>query len=106
MRPAGEISRAVRSAWDDAITRATQPVPATSRDVATWLVPTGVGRAAVRHTVDNMARAGHLQRVGTVRVPGSCRPLVAYLPAWGPAAEPRQAAPGAALACITRAWVG
>lgn len=104
MRPAGEISRAVRSAWDDAINRATAPVRATSRDVVGWLVPKGVGRTAALNTVKNMARAGHLRPVGTVRVPDSARPLVAYEPAWH--GTPRAADACADLALITRTWAG
>lgn len=106
MRPAGEISRAVRSAWDEAVKRATRPVQATSHDVVGWLVPQGVGRKAVMNTLDNMARAGHLRPMGTVRVAGSSRPLVVYLPAWQAPAEPPQFDANAALAGITRAWVG
>jgi hypothetical protein len=101
MRPPGEISKAVRDAWQRATQAASAPVAATSRDVVTWLVPRGVGRRAVLNTVKNLARAGHLKPVGTQRVPGVCKPLTLYCPAWGdaPAADP-----AADLAATMRAW--
>lgn len=104
MRPAGEISRKLRSAWEAAVQRAGAPVRATSRDVVGWLTPQGVGAGAARNTVKNMARAGHLRPVGAVRVPDSCRPLVAYEPNWP--GTGRQAEAPADLSLITRAWIG
>jgi len=105
MRPPGEISQAVRDAWKRAAIRAvdggTDPLHATSRDVASWLVPRGVGRTAVVNTVKNLARAGHLRPVGTTRVAGCCRPLTVYAPAWGDAPP---ADPAADLAASIRAW--
>jgi hypothetical protein len=35
----------------------------------------------VQQTLKDMARAGELRRVGTVRVPGACRPATVYAPA-------------------------
>lgn len=101
MRPPGEISMAVREAWQRAAQGAGRMVPATSRDVAGWLVPRGVGRKAVATTVKNLARAGHLKPVGTQRVAGVCKPLTLYAPAWGDAP---QADPAADLAATMRAW--
>lgn len=103
MRPAGEISQAVRDAWQRAAQGNAGPLRATSRDVVGWLVPRGVGRAAVLHTVKNLARAGHLKPVGTCRVADSCRPLTLYAPAWGDAPLPE---PSADLAAVTRSWRG
>lgn len=108
MRPLGEISRAaLRSAWDVAVERAKQPVPgATVRDLEARLVPAGIGRTALRNTVKNLARLGHLRPVGQVRVVGSSRSMVAYAPALcAPDVRTHHDA-GAALASITRAWVG
>lgn len=101
MRPPGEISQAVREAWRRAAEGAAQPVVATSRDVASWLVPRGVGRKAVANTIKNLARAGHLKPAGTTRVPGVCKPLTLYAPAWGDA---QRADPAADLAATIRAW--
>lgn len=109
MRPRGEISRAtLQAAWDLAKARAHEAVPgATYRDIQALLVPQGIGRQAVRDTVKNLRRLGHLQPVGPVRVAGSPRALVAYAPTTPQqAAASRQAEPGLLLAGITRAWVG
>lgn len=112
MRPLGQINQALRAAWHRAAQTDGRPVPAyTSRDVVQWLVPQGVGQGAARNTVKNLARAGQLRPVGTVRAPGSCKPLVLYLPAWAEAGEPQagqRAAPdpAAELAAVTRSWRG
>jgi hypothetical protein len=79
------------------------------RDLMQPLVRAGVGRAAVRYTVANLARSGALQRVqgAQQRVPGVCRPLAVYVPAAAPARGAGGAGGlGDALADLQRAWHG
>jgi hypothetical protein len=73
MRPAGEVRLALRDA--------AQALRAEAR-VATWrdlALRAQVGFAVAQVTVENMARAGELQRVGAVRVAHSRRPMVGYV---------------------------
>jgi hypothetical protein len=121
VRPQGEISlRALMEARR--ITREREarrqlqgpdaaPAGVSVRDLMPPLVRAGVGRAAVRYTVANLARSGALQRVqgAQQRVAGVCRPLAVYVPAAAPAAGSaalgaRQGAAGDALADLQRVW--
>lgn len=108
-RPIGEIRLAVlKAAADLAVQRTQAPVRApTWRDVAAELVPRGVGHAAVRHTWKNLVRAGVLQPVGRVKVPGVSVQLQACIPVQGPAAQRCMAPadPFSALSAASRGWV-
>lgn len=82
-RPAGEIFRAVL----DAMQRIQR---GTWRRVYEALQGMGVavGAQAVRRTVVNMARLGHLAPAGAERVPWSRRPMRVYsVPGVAPAAD-------------------
>jgi hypothetical protein len=98
MRPAGEIRRALRdAAWSLAVERASTPLAGGHwRELAQRSC---VGFGAARETVKNMARAGELQAVGAVRVPGARRPMTVY----APQAERSAPAPQA-LDSLMRAW--
>jgi hypothetical protein len=108
-RPRGTLGEISRMVLAQAVHMAAERAQAPLRGATTWrdleprLVAQGVGTKALRHTVKNLARLGHLQPAATVRVPGVSRALQAYLPA--APAEARQA-PSAAqqLADITRHW--
>lgn len=72
MRPRGEIRSVLAGALAE--------LPA---DGFTWrhaAVHTGVGFAAARVTLENMARAGEVARAGTMPAPGVGRPMVRYRP--------------------------
>lgn len=108
-RPAGEIrAAALREAqqlveWQRASDR---PVGVTWRSLAEVLVPQGVARDAVRYTWKNLTRTPAMQRVGAVRVQGSARPMVAYVPVQAPCAGHGAAGVGAALLeGVARSWV-
>jgi len=108
-RPIGEIRLAVlRAAGELAVQRAQAPVQGpTWRDVAGTLVPRGVSQAAVRHTWKNLVRAGALQPVGRVKVPGVSVRLQACIPASGPAAQrcvAQAAEPFSALSAASHGW--
>lgn len=107
MRPAGEIRRAaLQAAWDVAVERALQPVPgATRADVLARLVPKGVGQRAAIFTWKNLVRAGCLRPVGKLQVPGSLRPMQAYVPVGERTTAPAPACPALQLGGVTRAWV-
>ena len=100
MRPAGEIRMAVKAkAWELAQGRAGHGV--TFLDVLAELEPRRFGRQAVVTAWKNLAKAGELARVGEVRLPHSCRPLVAYAPAQLVDGGQKRLAPGLAL---QRTW--
>jgi hypothetical protein len=88
------------------------PAGVSVRDLMQPLVRAGVGRAAVRYTVANLARSGALQRVqgAQQRVPGVCRPLAVYVPAAAPVRGAGVASGTGgqrdALADLQRAWHG
>ncbi len=107
-RPIGEIRLAVlKAAADLAVQRTQAPVRGpTWRDVAAELVPRGVGQAAVRHTWKNLVRAGVLQPVGRVKVPGVSVQLQACIPVSGSAAQrcSAPADPFRALNAASRGW--
>lgn len=73
MRPRGELFVAVQEA-----VRCVRK--ATNRALFRWLTRTGVQttQRAVRMTVENMVRYGHLVIAARVRVPWSRRPVAAY----------------------------
>lgn len=105
MRPAGDIRRAaLAAAWE-----AARPLPdgtprgATYHDLTRRLVPQGISESAVRNTWKNLVRSGRLRKLGTVKVAGVCRPMLACVPA---EAMPPMAAPSAAGADLARAWSG
>jgi hypothetical protein len=112
LRPPGEIRRAaLDAAWAVASERAQSAAPGavagvTQRDVLARLVPIGVARHAVKHTWENLVRAGALRPVGKMQVPGAPRPLQAY----APVRVGERAVSGStgmqALAGVARAWVG
>jgi hypothetical protein len=107
-RPPGEIrAAALREAhqlveWQRASDR---PVGVTWRSLAEVLVPQGVARDAVRYTWKNLTRTPAMQRVGAVRVQGSARPMVAYVPVAAPAATHAAPAGVCALEGVARSWV-
>ena len=92
--PRGEIRQVLGGAFERL---AQQQGHATWRDVAAAAC---VGFAAAKHTTKNMVKAGELEPVAHVRVPGSKRPMVAY--------RPRKAtgwvAGGVGLNDVMRAW--
>ena len=71
-RPRGEVRQAIAQAAQS------QARCFTWQDLAQHA---GVGFAAARETVRNMARAGELMVVGELRVDGVRRPMVHYAPA-------------------------
>lgn len=81
MRPRGEVRDAIAQAT---LSLHEQGATPTWRDLVQH-VP-GLSSASpadvrlVRKTVENMALAGELERVGTVRVQGVCRPMTRYRP--------------------------
>ena len=80
MRPRGEIRLALGLA---AAALVAEQGGGTWRDMAQQAQ---VGYDKARETVRDMARAGELQRVDEVRVPGARRPMVRYAPAAATAA--------------------
>lgn len=104
MRPAGEIHRAVLAAAGAVVAeRAQAPVPAaTWLDVAERLEPEGFGRTAVRDTWHNLRRRGQLRTVGPIKLPHSCRPMKACVPA--PAESLQAPDAGALLQGLFRSW--
>ena len=74
MRPAGEIRQAVLQ-----VVQSATPTGATWHDVARQLVPQGIARRAVLHTVKNLARSGAVQPVAWVRAPGVSRAMAAWV---------------------------
>jgi len=91
MRPRGEVREALA-----------QASVSLGREGFTWrdaAIHAGVGFDCARMTLENMARAGQVQRDGLVRVPGVARPMVKYVP--------RQAEEGAgahSLAAVVHGW--
>lgn len=80
MRPRGEVRQVLASAVTEL---AAVPGPdgrrgCTWRDVAARAC---VGWDAARKTLENMASAGEVTRIGTRPVPGSRRPMTLYAPA-------------------------
>lgn len=95
MRPRGELFVAVQEA-----VRCVRK--ATNRALFRWLTRTGVQttQRAVRMTVENMVRYGHLVVAARVRVPWSRRPVAAY-------ALPQCSASGASesqIAALLTSW--
>jgi len=101
VRPASEIRVAARRAAWEAVSQLQRAV--TWRDMEARLVPTGVGRQAVKFTVKNMARSGELAPADLVRVQGSSRLLRSYMPLGHPLASNNQAG---AMDAIQRALYG
>lgn len=75
MRPRGEVRGALASAAGELVQVIGRGV--TWRELAQH---TQVGWECAKRTADNMAAAGELAVVGTVRVEGSNRPMRAYAP--------------------------
>lgn len=98
MRPRGEIRDVLASAARTLLQQHGQPV--TWRDLA---VQAQVGFTAARDTVRNMARAGDLRLVGTVRRPGACRPMASYVPVTAGDCHP-DAAGLETLVTLMRTW--
>ena len=106
-RPRSHLVHALRE-----IAVARGDASATSRDLAAELAGRGLidlaARAEVRlvrKTAENMACRGELRRVGTVAVPGSRRPMVAYVAGAGQA-EPVQGDLVLELAGVMQSWCG
>jgi hypothetical protein len=93
MRPRGEIRAVLSSALAEL-----PSLGFTWRDAA---VHTGVGFAAARVTLENMARAGEVVRAGTLPVPGAARPMVRYR---SPQPQSAAAAGPAGLEHVLRSW--
>jgi hypothetical protein len=79
MRPRGEVRDVLASAAGELVQMAGRGV--TWRELAQH---TQVGWECAKRTADNMAAAGELAVVGTVRVDGCNRPMRAYAPATAP----------------------
>jgi hypothetical protein len=92
--------------------RAAVPVDADPRhqvgvtylDLEAALVPQGVGRQAVRRTLERLAREEVLPRVGSVHLPHSRKPLGVYAPPAND--EPQPGTPGLDLQALlcSGAW--
>lgn len=114
MRPAGEIRQALRSA--------AQTLAVPERNGATWrdlAAHAQVGFDAAKQTVRDMAAAGELVPIGTVRADHASRPMVRYAVAatqqparpqranfatsWGDACS---GSGGMGLDALTRSWTG
>lgn len=80
------------------------PVGVTYLDLEEALVPLGVGRTAVRRTLERLARDQVLPRVGSAHLPHSNRPLGIYAPAAND--EPQPGIPGLELQALlcSGAW--
>lgn len=103
-RPRSPLVQALRE-----IVLARGDAAATWRDLAQALAGRGLINAGaraevrlVRLTVENMATRGELQRAGTVRVPGSRRPMVA----WVAGCDAPQGPPMLGLADVMQCWNG
>lgn len=113
MRPPGEIRRAtLAAAWAVAAERAVGDAPrcgVTRLDVLSRLTPQGVGRQAVKHTWENLVRAGLLRPLPLQKVtrPGASRPLQAYEPvAEAEAGVSRSRCSAASLDILERSFWG
>jgi hypothetical protein len=89
-RPRGEIREALGAALNEL-------GGGTWRDFAQHA---RVGFDAAKQTMRDMARAGEAWVDGEVKVPGSCRPMVRYVPPRGP----EEAAGVCALDAAMRSW--
>lgn len=98
MRPRGEIRQALGSA---AQALAAEAGGGTWRDLGRAAC---VGWTAARETVKNMASAGELVPVGTVRVKGARRPMVRYAPAGAQAGSWVSPDAAGALDAALRGW--
>jgi hypothetical protein len=99
MRPPGDIRKALRRAAREL--QAEQSA-ATWRDMA---ARASVGFKVARRTVDNMERAGELERVGAAKRAHSNRWMTLYAPtepAPAPSSSPAPATP--AIETVMRAW--
>jgi hypothetical protein len=84
MRPRGEIRQALSAAAQSVVQEQAAHQVAPTELGATWLDLAHracVGRQAAKRTVSNMVTAGELRPAGTVKVPGSRRPVRRYVPA-------------------------
>ena len=106
MRPKGPIRQMALTALTKLHRerQAQQRRGATWRDAAQRLAPQGVSAAAVKATLKNMAKAGEITPVDSVRVPGVSKPLTAWAPA---ASSAQRAGDGAGmLQRVAMAWAG
>lgn len=78
-RPAGEVSLAMLQAAH--AIRRERASSGQGPTLAELVARSQVGYKAARATVSNLKRAGHLEIVGTRRVPGRNRPVAEYAPA-------------------------
>jgi len=79
MRPKGEISLAMLQAAHSI--KRERAASGQGPTLAELVARAQVGYKAARATVANLKRAGHLEIVGTRRVPGRNRPVAEYAPA-------------------------
>ena len=79
MRPAGEVRLAMLQAAHTL--RRERMACGQGPTLAELAARSQVGYKAARVTVANLRRAGHLEIVGTRRVPGRNRPVAEYAPA-------------------------
>lgn len=98
MRPAGEVRQALAKAAEELAAEASA---ATWRDMAQRA---NVGFKVARVTVENMARAGQLERVGSAKREHSKRWMALYAPACAPAVDVGAAVP--AIDNVMRSWHG
>jgi hypothetical protein len=105
MRPAGEIRLALQQAAQGLISEGVGYSAGEGRLGFTWLQVVHrakVGRSQGRRTVVNMASAGDFERVGTVAVPGVCRPMTLFAPASSPTSAMSSQR---ALHAVLQGWV-
>jgi hypothetical protein len=100
MRPPGDIRKAIDQAAREL---------AIERDAATWrdmAERANVGYLTARRTVENMERAGALQRVGSEKREHSRRWMALYAPVPAPGLAPSAScAPALAIDAAVRGWV-
>jgi hypothetical protein len=97
-RPLGEERKAIRQA---AIELQAECSAATWRELA---ARAGVGFKVARQTVDNMARAGELEAVGSAKRAHSKRWMTLFAPTEPVAVAAAPAAPLAPLDSVLRSW--
>lgn len=104
-RPVGEIRLALQAAARGLVSDGVGHLTADGRMGVTWLQVAQraqVGRTLGRRTVFNMASAGEFQRVGTVSVPGVCRPMTLFAPQQTSATSSSERS----LDAVLRTWSG
>jgi len=92
MRPTGEVSLAMLQAAH--AIRRERATSGQGPTLAELVARSQVGYKVARATVSNLKRAGHLEIVGTRRVPGRNRPVAEYAPATSSGEDLQGGGPG------------